>query len=64
MKVFQVDFLVFIHLNWFAIIILLSAVELYEFVAVTNEDVDSHEIVADLFEGHLKVDADDELELV
>ena len=64
MKVFQVDFLVFIHLNCFAILILLSAVELYEYVAVTNEDVDGDEVVADWLEGHLKVDADDELELL
>ena len=64
MLVFKVDFLVFIHLKCFAVLILLSAVDLQEYVDVTNENVDGDEVVADWLDRHVKVVADDELESV
>ena len=64
MLVFQVDFLVFIHLKCFAVLILESAVELDEYVVVTDEDVDGDEVVADWLDSHIEVDADDETAFV
>ena len=53
MKVLKVDFLVFIHLKCFAVLILQSAVELYEYVDETNEDVGGDEVVADWLDRHV-----------
>ena len=64
MLVFQVDFLVFIHLNCFAVLILESVVDLDEYVVVTDEDVDGDEVVADWLDSHIEVDADDETAFV
>ena len=61
MLVFKVDFLVFIYLKCFAVLILQSAVDLQEYVDVTNEDVDGDEVIADWLDRHVKVVADDEL---
>ena len=49
-----------IDFNCFAHLILKSAVDLREYIAVTNEDVAADEVVADGLEGHVKADADDE----
>ena len=61
MLVLKFDFLVFIHLKCFAVLILLSAVELYKYVAVTNEDVDGDEVGTDGLGGQVEADDDDEM---
>ena len=53
----------FIHLKFFAVLIRQSAVELDAYVAVTDEDVDGDEVVADWLKGRVKVDSDDEMAL-
>ena len=53
-----------IDFNCFAHLILESAVDLREYIAVTNEDVVGDEVVADGLEWHIKADADEESALL
>ena len=60
MKVFLIDFLVLIDLNCSGRLILESAVELREYVAVTEEDVDGGDVGADCLGRLVEADVDEE----
>ena len=54
----------YIDFNCFAYLILKSAVDLREYLVVTNEDVVADEAVTNKLRGHIKANANDELALV
>ena len=54
----------YIDFNCFAYLILKSAVDLREYLVVTNEDVVANEVIANELRGHIKANADDESALV
>ena len=60
MKVFLIDFLVLIDLNCSGRLILESAVELRDYVAVAEEDVDGADVGADCLGRLIEADVDEE----